>query len=252
MARTNLSEEQNKALLGLNFEEKHQLLGKWLEEGRISEEQFNFCSDKWLRKEGNKLLDAYQTPASPKRPNPSIIEGELRSFINKLKSSIKYYRIYKEASPLADGTIEKVWYYLQHARHLRDLTNQMVVVGLRHPDKELNAICTEYIKECKKGQYFADEHFWRLLWSDPNLVPLDAVRLMMREEEIDPIFNRDFIRTLLPIIKAQMQKEEIRLTWAKNLKDEAKRAKEVARKTKRHTAFKDLLEAAEKHAASNR
>jgi hypothetical protein len=99
--------------------------------------------------------------------------------------------------------------------------------------------------------YYNDDAFWLLLWEDGNLVPLDAVRLMIKNDNdnivINNVFDKRLISNLIPLIEIQRDKEINRLMWAQSLDNNSQREKEVARKTRRLEAFNTLLKAANEY-----
>lgn len=252
--KTNLTMAQNLSLKGLNLQDKLNLLQCWKNNGEITQETFNFLSNKWINKETKKVM-GLKNPLS-KKPNEnsergatrSIIEGEMQQFLEKLRNKLNTYLAErsKEAVRLSEDELSRLKKYLGIYGY-RSIINRIAIVGLRYPDKRANELCEEFIKENRKNPIFPDVSFWVLLWEDGNLVPLDAVRLMLVAEgekfSIDPCFDPFFIRTLIPLIEGQRDKEIQRLIWAQSLEGK-ERLTEVARKTRRLEAFNILLNAA--------
>lgn len=253
MAKEKLNKAQNMALQGLNLQEKLNLLHDWKKEGTISQEQFNFFSNHWITRDGKKALG---TPDALKRMNNEnrtsgkmVIEIEMEKFLNALQNKLNLYLTQRNPIPLSSREKQAFWLYITKYSQYRSLSNRILVLALRYPDKELNEMAVELVKAKKKNSRLPDIHFWSLLWAD-NLVPMDAVRLMLKKSkdgyEIDPCFSSTTIKDLLPLIEAQRDKEITRLKWAQSLEGR-EREREIARKTRRLNAFNILLQAAHEY-----
>lgn len=253
MAKEKLTTAQNLALRGLNLQEKLDILHRWRKNGEISNQQFNFFSNLWIAKETKKVIGKgnplRRTPETPRVPCRSVIEGEMQKFTDELRSSLNDYLYHRNdtLALLSSETIATFQKYLEKCRCYRGRINQLLVIGLRYPDKRLNRICEAFIKEQRMDPLFPDFHFWTSLWEDGNLVPLDAVRLMLVKTEkgyrINDHLHRNLVEGLIPLITIQRDKEIQRLKWAQQLEGR-KREQEIARKTHRLDAFNLLLEVA--------
>ncbi len=234
-------------LKGLTLNEKLAKLNEWLEKGKDNEgidyRQYNYFTNLWLNREAKKKLKDFGV--KPKRKHcKTILEREVMTFTDGLKGSIDFYLTYRRTFPLSEEVLMKFSSLLEKAGYLEEVIDELLIVALRHPDKRLNKLAYQYIVDHRKGPIFADEDFFTRIWLDGNIVPLDVVRLMVRENnEIDPAFSRLFISKLIPLITIQRDKEITRLEWAKSLTGE-KHKNEVERKTKRLEAFEKLLETA--------
>ena len=253
MAKEKLTTAQNIALKGLSLQEKLDLLHEWKKEGTISQEQFNFFSNHWITRDGKKALG---TPDALKRMNNEnrtsgkmVIEIEMEKFLNALQNKLNLYLTQRNPIPLSSREKQLFCQYITKYSQYRSLSNRILVLALRYPDKELNEMAVELVKAKKKNSRLPDIHFWSLLWAD-NLVPMDAVRLMLKKSkdgyEIDPCFSPVTIKDLLPLIEAQRNKEITRLKWAQSLEGR-EREREIARKTRRLNAFNILLQAAHEY-----
>lgn len=253
-----LTTEQNLALRDKSLEEKLNLLHLWRKQELITLETFNCLSNKWINRESRRISgtssplrkkDNENAERSSTSCTKSIIEGEMQYFLEYLRKQLNEYiaKRCKESVQLTNDEISKFNKYLTQYLCYRSKINRLLIVGLRFPDKRLNEICYKYISEHRKSSHFQDFTFWGLLWEDGNLVPLDAVRLMLikknKQFSIDPYFDRHLIRNLIPAIEFQRDKEIQRLKWAQSL-DGEEYEREVARKTRRLEAFNILLNAA--------
>lgn len=250
MAKKKLNKEQNMALQGLSLQEKLNLLHDWKKEGTISQEQFNFFSNHWITKDGKKIVaisNALKKTADENRGEGKLTDDiEMEKFLQNMQNKLNLYLASRLPEPLQKREKEQFRRYVSKSRN-RTLSNRVLVLALRYPDKELNEMAVELVKTKKKDRLLPDIHFWSLLWAD-NLVPMDAVRLMLKKNkdgyyEIDPCFSPVTIKDLLPLIEAQRDKEITRLKWAQSLEGH-EREREIARKTRRLNAFNLLLEAA--------
>ena len=137
--------------------------------------------------------------------------------------------------------------YLSEYPYVKGKINQLLILGLRFPDKRLNTISEDYIKKYRTIKQFmhTEFDFWLKLWSDNDFVPLNAVRLMLDETDevvrLNPCFTTAMLFELKPLIEYQRNKEILRLQWAQSLKSKEKKEKEVTRKQRRLNAFEELL-----------
>ena len=254
MAKEKLTTPQNLALRGLSLAQKLKHLSLWRKSGEITQEQFNYFSNLWISRETKKKLKAQKTP-TPQKPmhknrHRTVVEGAMECFLNRLQGKLNNYLAQRLPAPLSNAELSLFHKYLSECLMHRGLINKLLVVGLRYPDKRLNRICEKFIRENKKYPHYSDIYFWNLLWEDGNLVPMDAIRLMLVKKEdrivIDPVFEKDLIKFLLPLIELQRDKEKTRLDWVSSLEGEEKE-KEVKRKEKRLKAFERLLQAAHEY-----
>ena len=91
------------------------------------------------------------------------------------------------------------------------------------------------------------------MWEDGNFVPMDAIRLMLKIENgkyvINSRFEKALIKTLIPYITSQRDKEIERLKWAQT-RDDCNEDRQIPRKLRRLSAFNTLLKAAEEYTQS--
>lgn len=253
-----LTTAQNMRLKDLGLQEKLNLLHQWKKNGEISQQAFEHFSNLWIKKESRKVIAASNPLRRRSGENleklccRSVVEGEIRHLINNMRSKINNYiaeRNIEGYSLTADGMAQFKKYVTSNFRCYKLLVNQLLILGLRYPDKELNRFCERFIAENKKRP-FTDYYFWGSLWEDPDFVPLDAVRLMLKKEndkyQIDPCFAFTFIQSILPLMEAQRDKEVLRLAQAQMLEGK-EREQQVARKMHRLTAFNTLIEAAKEY-----
>ena len=250
-----LTKSQYMQMQGLSLPEKLDLLHDWKKNGEISQSQFNFFSNLWISRMSKKMIGEAvlmrktvgEDQTSHKK---SILECSAERFVNQLQSRLNAYLANRQ-NPciLTDKDIDEVRKYFDKPLP-RSIKNRLLVLGLRYPDKRLNHLCEITVKEQKRHPFFMDAPFWIMLWEDGNLVPMDAVRLMLKKQGenyvIDPIFDKSLISILIPMIEIQRDKEITRLKWAQSL-DGAEREHEVTRKTRRLNAFNILLNAAEEY-----
>lgn len=260
-----LTAEQNMQLKGLDLTQKLKLLYQWHKSQQISRKAFEHFSNAWINKDSKKESSLSALRVSPKenfdRDVPrSAVEGEIQSLLERLRGYIKEYicnrnKLICELSEQDFAKFRK--YVTTYFAVYPDKIARLLIIGLRYPDpaKRINQFCSEWIaKDSLKlhKDYLADHHFWGLLWEDGNLVPLDAIRLMLVKEgnqyRINERFEESFIKILIPYITAQRDKEVTRLKWAQ-MRDDKDHDQQVARKTKRLTAFNILLDAAERYGA---
>lgn len=255
MAKEKLSYEQNIALKDLNLQEKLNLLHEWKKSGEISKAAFQCFSDLWIKKESTKAfskkdaLRRYSDENSKRNAPKSVVESEIKSFTEMLRGKINDFVTYrrKDTCQITSEEWNKFLNYVRNYSYYNSLINRLIVVGLRYPDKELNKFCCDYVKEHRQN----DILFWVLLWEDSNLVPMDAVRLMLLKKDDgfaikSKYFSLRLIRDLIPLIELQRDKEIERLRWAQML-DGTEHEVQVARKSQRLNAFNILLEAAKKY-----
>lgn len=235
--------------------EKFSLLEHWLGTEEISKEVYN--------SQINRIVNRVMKKAKPSVDLEDVryyschltVEGKMQKFLDTLRRRLNSYLRERNtfAVKLSLNELQIFKLYLYSSPYLKSKINKLLIVGLRYPDVELNKICEEYIRSEKLIQSInhADAAFWLSLWEDTNLVPLNAVRLMIVETaegyKLNPCFNQFLISELLPLIEFQRDKEVLRLEWAKSLKDTQKREAETARKQKRLDAFNCLLELAKKN-----
>lgn len=252
-----LTKEQNMALRNLNLQEKLDQLHRWKKRGEITQETFNFLSNKWINKETKKVMGiknplAKRTNENAEQKlssNRALVEGQMMSFLNIMRNKLNSYIANRctESCLLTDTEFEKLKKYLFSYPCYRSKINRLLIVGLRFPDKRVTELCAEFIEVNRKHSPYQDFVFWGMLWEDGNLVPMDAVRLMLLKNgdnyQIDSCFDPALIRNLIPSIEVQRDKEIQRLKWAQSLEGK-EREKEIARKTRRLEAFNILLDAA--------
>ncbi len=260
MAKPKLTYEQNISLKGLSLEEKLNLLHEWKKNEEIDQPAFEHFSNLWIKKESKKIINANaplrrRVNETLERSNfccRTVREGQMQVFIDKLRGKINDYIANRSnEAQLTDKERNLFYKYVKENVHsYRLLVNQMLILGLRYPDKELNSFCSNFVQENKKGPYFTDYHFWGTLWEDPDFVPLDAIRLMLVKKEdgrhIDNLFAPSFIQSIIPLIEAQRNKEVERLKFAQMLEGK-ERETQVKRKMERLNAFNILLKAAEEY-----
>ena len=256
MAKERFSRIQNDALKNAStLEEKFELLNEWKEKGEISVTLFNEKTNELINKAMRKVKPS-SVDFSDNGMYKTVIEGEVQAFIDQLRNKINKYLSHrdKRSVRLEEKDIEKFQrYLLEKYGYLRSKVNRLLIVGLRYPDYRLNQISEEYIKKNKMfpEQRWADSSFWLLLWEDGNLVPLNAVRLMIvdngkGEFELNPCFNKHLVLELMPLVEFQRDKEKLRLEWAKKLRNPEQRKAEIERKQNRLDFFNCLLEVMKK------
>lgn len=252
-----LSTEQNRKLQGLSLQEKLDLLYEWKKKGAITQQQFNYFSNRWITRDGKKAMEIpnvlRRNPYENRVTGRTVIEVEMEQFLNQLQGKLNQYLIQRTPMPLTDKEKQAYTRYVNQYGYLKPLVNQLLVLGLRYPDKELNTLAETQIKIRKKDSILTDNYFWCLLWAD-NLVPMDAIRLMLKKNknvyEIDDCFSKELIQELLPLMIQQRDKELTRLKWAQSLEGK-EREREVARKNKRVASFNILIDAAERYVKEN-
>ena len=255
MAKEKFSRQQNDALRNASsLEEKFDLLNEWKEKGEISSALFNEKTNELINKTMRKVKPT-TIDFSDNGMYKTVIEGEIQAFIDQLRNKINRYLSHRDkySTKVSEEEIETFQKYLLKYGHLRSKVNRLLIIGLRYPDYRLNMLSEEYIKKHKMfpEQRWADSAFWLLLWEDGNLVPLNAVRLMIVDNgkgkfEINPCFNKHLILELMPLVEFQRDKEKLRLAWGKKLRNLEQRKAEVERKQKRLDFFNCLLEVMKK------
>ena len=255
MAKERFSRTQNDALRNAStLEEKFELLNEWKEKGEISVTLFNEKTNELINKAMRQIKPA-SIDFSDNGMYKTVIEGEIQAFIDMLRNKINKYLSHrdKRSARLEEKDIETFQRYLEKYGYLRSKINRLLIVGLRYPDYRLNQLSEEYIKKNKMfpEQRWTESSFWLLLWEDGNLVPLNAVRLMIvdngkGEFELNPCFNKHLVLELIPLVEFQRDKEKLRLEWARKLRNLEQRKAEVERKQKRLDFFNCLLEVMKK------
>lgn len=248
MAKERFTRQQNEALgKTKDLTEKFALLEQWLKNNEIPEKLYN--------SQINKLINRAMKDAKPSfdlddRTDYGLaIESEIQELIDRLRANLNLFLSNrdKEKAKISSSDMLLFKKYINEYPQLKSKVNRLLIVGLRYPDNELNRICEEYIQQYRLIQRvnFADCSFWLLLWEDGNLVPLNAIRLMLVKKEngyvLNPCFGKHLIAELIPSVEFQRDKEKLRLKWAMSLSDPAKRFSETERKQKRLNAFECLL-----------
>ena len=254
MAKERFSRQQNEALGQVkDLNEKFALLEQWLKNKEITEELYN--------SQINKLINRTMKDAKPsfdlddKITYKVAAESEIQQLIDRLRKNLNSYLSNRDKSKAKISETDMYYFkrYINEYPYLKSKINRLLIVGLRYPDVELNHVCEEYIKAHRLIEEikYADYSFWLLLWEDGNLVPLNAVRLMLIKTDngykLNPCFNKVLANELIPMVKFQRDKEIVRLKWATSLKNPEKRRVEVERKQKRLDAFNCLLELLQKN-----
>lgn len=244
MAR-NLSREKNEILAQeTDVSKKFQLLEQWLNEKDISLNQYN----NYISKIINRAIPKPPTHQEPRCFYRTSVEAKLQNLIERLRSKLNSYLNSRNTfdAKLSDTEIQHFAQYIEEYFYVRSKINQLLIIGLRYPDKKLNKLAEEYILKLKIYTQInqADFSFWTMLWSD-NFVPLNAIRIMLNESnettKLNPCFTASMLHVLKPLIEYQRDKEILRLKWAKSLQNKEKREKEVTRKQHRLDAFDKLL-----------
>lgn len=256
-----LTTAQNLQLKDLSLQEKLNLLHDWKKCGAITPQAFEHFSNLWIRKESKKAIQ--EKNALRRRPGENLekplrsssklaVECDINNFISKLRRNLNLY-ISERTTEICELSAQDKElfkkYILEYFRACRTAINQLLILGLRYPDKELNQFCSGFVRDNKKNPPFVDYYFWGMLWEDEDFVPLDAVRLMLVKKEdmyeIDPCFDAAFIRNIFPLFEAQRDKEALRLAQAQMLEGK-ERERQVSRKMHRLNAFNTLIAAAQK------
>ena len=247
----NLNRNQNE-LLGSQktLNEKFSLLESWLNNGEITPSQYNFCVNKIINRAMKSVKPSIDV--NDKAFFRTNTEAQLQAFLDKLRKQLNNWLKSRSNldARLLPGQLSLFKFYMEEYPYVRSKINRLLIIGLRYPDKELNKVAEEYVLKMKIYEPInhADYAFWLMLWEDGNLVPLNAIRLMLRENEkgdyeLKTCFKHDtrLKEELKPLIEFQRDKEIVRLQWAQSLKDLQKREIEVKRKQQRLDAFEALL-----------
>ena len=244
----NLTREQNE-MLGHQKEatEKFQLLEEWLDKEEITREQYNDCIRRIINRAMKNLKP--EVPPALKKFYKASEEALLQALIEKLRTKLNSYLASRNNidADLSNEDIDLFQRYLKKYSHVKTKINQLLIIGLRYPDHNINKISENYIKEYRISRVFtqSDFNFWATLWADDNFVPMNAIRLMLSEtnEEVklNPYFDQNLINELRPLIEYQRDKEILRLQWAQSLKNEETRNIETKRKQQRLDMFNLLL-----------
>lgn len=257
-----LSAEQNLQLKGLDLQQKLELLYNWYKKGTVSKGAFEHLSNAWINRESKRESNLVAIPVHPwdnfERTCPySAIEGQIQCFIEKLRGYIKDYisNRSKVGTMLTAKEIETFKNYVTtYFAVYPAKISRLLIIGLRYPDesKTINKFCADWIEKESLNHsknYYDDSHFWSLLWEDGNLVPMDAIRLMLVQRDdvysINPRFSPRTIKALLPYIAAQRDKEITRLKLAQ-MRDDGDHEAQVQRKMTRLKTFNLLISAAER------
>ena len=261
-ARPKLTTAQNLQLKGLSLQEKLNLLHDWKKRGEITPRAFEHFSNRWIRKESKKAIQEKNVlrrlPSEnlerPMRFSGKLaVECDINNLISKLRHNLNLYISERSLQVFKLSDQDRAQfkeYVIEYLRSCRILINRLVIIGLRYPDKELNQFCVGFIRDYKKNPPFVDYYFWGMLWEDEDFVPLDAIRVMVikkdNQYDIDPIFEKGFIKSIIPLMEAQRDKEAIRLAQAQMLEGR-ERERQIARKMHRLNAFNTLIEAAQRY-----
>jgi hypothetical protein len=253
MAKEKLNRKQNEHLGRItDLNEKFDLLEQWLKDEQISQELYNSTI--------NKLINRAMKNAKPsfdlddRTDYRLVIEAEIQELIDRLRTKLNLFLSNrdKEKAKISSSDMELYKHYVECFPQLKSKVNRLLIIGLRYPDIKINKLAEEYVlkyKFCEQIK-FTDMAFWLMLWEDGNLVPMNAVRLMLVKTEnsykLNHCFNSYLIKELLPLVKFQRDKEIIRLRWAQSLKNPEKKKTEIERKQKRLDAFNCLLEILQK------
>jgi hypothetical protein len=245
MKKEKLAPKMQMQLKGLSLEEKVVQAQAWHADGLISRALLEELTNRWHTKASKKALGCQVENSLPTR---TCVQGEMRSFTNLLKSRLNKWLSDRVSDVrLSADEIVEFQKYLKLTYIHRNEVNTMVIIGLRYPDARLNELCEEFIEAHRKNRN-SDFDFWMAVWSDAHIVPMNAVRLMTNKTgQIEPCFDRDLIKLLIPKIKQQRDKEAQRLEWAESLND----AKSIARKQRRLQSFNALLNNACRYIVSN-
>ena len=244
----NLNRLQNETLGNTkDLNEKFALLEEWLKGGEISQELYNSMINKIINRTMKNVKPSVDI--DDRNYHKTIIEGEMQSFLDKLRKRLNSYLSSRrnDIAKLSQQELCLFSRYLYDYPHLKSKINRLLVVGLRYPDERINEISEEYIKKHRLNETInhADYGFWLMLWEDGNLVPLNAVRLMLTKTDegytLNPCFDKQLMSEIKPLIEFQRDKEIIRLQWARSLNNPERQEKEVERKQRRLDMFNLLL-----------
>jgi len=229
-----LKPEQNMALQGLSLQAKLERLKKWHEAGEINEAQLRYFSNRWFKKE-------HRRSSEPKddhnRRYKTVLEIRLFKLCQELQHDIKRYIAKRDKNEvmLKDETLEEIGNVLGSYR-LLPVLDEFLIIAMRYPDKRINEMAVAYVKKWRMHSL----PFWAKLWADENLVPNDALRLMMPEEgQVTSSLSKEGLRYLLPLMEAQRDKEIQRLEWA----EATGFLLTAQRRNKRLEAFNSLIKA---------
>lgn len=231
-----LKPEQNMALQGLPLKAKLERLKVWREAGEISDEQLRYFSNRWFKKEHRRSSE----PQGNKCRYKTVLEIRIFKLCQDLQHNIKKYVAYRNKNEvmLKDKTLTEIEGILSSSR-LVPVLDDFLIVALRYPDKRINEMAVEYVKKWRMDSL----PFWAKLWADENLVPNDALRLMMPEDgQVTSSLSKEYLRYLLPLIEAQRDKEIQRLEWA----EATGFLLTAQRRNKRLEAFNSLIKAIKK------
>jgi len=225
-----LTAKQYKSLQGLTLQQRLAKLKSWYETEAITEEQLRYFSNRLIRKEHRCSSPSNEGP----RRYKTVLEGEIHQLNDELQHNIKHYVAFRNEKDVAlkPEKLEKIKGILSEYRPLTVL-DEFLIIAMRYPDKRLNKMAVEYVRIWR----MESQAFWARLWNDENLVPMDAVRLMMQEGKIKECFSRKTLFHLLPLIEAQRDKEIQRLEWAEAVGFVVT----ASRRNKRLEAFNDLI-----------
>ena len=231
-----LKPEQNMALQGLSLKAKLERLKKWREAGEVTDEQLRYFSNRWFKKEHRRSTE----PQGNKCRYKTVLEIRLFKLCQELQHDIKKYVAYRNRNEvmLKDETLKEIRNVLGTYRQFPVL-DEFLVIAMRYPDKRLNEMAVEYVKKWRMESL----PFWAKLWADENLVPNDAIRVMMPEDgQVTSSLSKEYLRYLLPLIEAQRNKEIQRLEWA----EATGFLLTAQRRNKRLEAFNSLIKAIKK------
>jgi hypothetical protein len=235
----NLNRNQNE-LLGSQktLNEKFSLLESWLNNGEITSSQYNFCVNKIINRAMKSVKPSIDV--NDKAFYRTDTEAKLQAFLDLLRKQLNRWLESRSNldARLLPGQLNLFKFYMDEYPYIKSKINRLLIVGLRYPDKEFNKVAEEYVLKMKIYEPInhADYAFWLMLWEDGNLVPLNAIRLMLNKTvdgyDLKPCFKYDarLMKELKPLIEFQRDKEIVRLQWAQSLKDLQKREIEVKRK----------------------
>ena len=243
--RERLLPEQQMAMKDMSFEEKVVYLATLREKQAISPQLYNHLVNNLINKEMRKDLPIGKKTDSTK--SHTTVDKQMRDMVDFLRANINEY-ITLRNEELAKLSMDNLALYKRLLNNfwVKPLIDELLIIGLRYPDKRVTKAAKDYINEYRISIANVDKEFWLMLWSDPHFVPSDAVRMMMDTEEkrVYPCFN-NVIAELEPFIKFQRDKEETRLKLTKYETPCSVKIKRIRRES-RLQLFNDLLEAIEK------
>lgn len=260
-----LTMEQNRLLQGMDLQQKLNQLRSWFKSKQIDQKAFEYYSNKWIDKESKKICGNKPLTRTAKenfvRPKQTYYEAQIQMLIDRLRGNLNNYIANRSADEIQLTAYDygKFEEYVQKFYSMYPAKiGRLLTVGLRYPDKSkrINDFCCNWISKSiyEIGRdYYTDSHFWGLMWEDGNFVPMDAIRLMLKIENgkyvINPRFEKALIKTLIPYITSQRDKEIERLKWAQT-RDDCNEDRQIPRKLRRLSAFNTLLKAAEEYTQS--